>query len=160
MIADLREIADALEKLSRDIDVQLAASSSDANQFHENLINLLADFPNDKELIQFVVYINDRLETNQTISKDIFMDSLKGIIKQKLILVKRLIKEQEIELDKLNNKNNKLQKIFQFVSENKLTIIIVSLSLSSIFIFGSLYLKPNETMETLKLIDSARKGGK
>jgi hypothetical protein len=160
MLADLKEIAEALEKLSVDIDVQMAAATSDSKQFHENLINLLSEFPDDKELIQFIVFINDRLETNQTISKDIFMDSLKAIIKQKLILVKRLIREQEAEIEK-KNQPNKFVKILQLISDNKMTLIIISVAISLTIVFSSLYLNPKDTIETLKIINStATKGAK
>ena len=57
MLVELKEIQQALETLLKDLDVQLAAISTDSKTFHSNLINLLSEFPDDKELIQFIVYI-------------------------------------------------------------------------------------------------------
>jgi hypothetical protein len=160
MITELKEIQQALETLLKDLDIQLAAISTDSKTFHSNLINLLSEFPDDKELIQFIVYINDRLETNQTISKDIFMDSIRGVIKQKLILIKRLIREEELllEIKSTQNTKSKIQKILQFVTENKTTVIIISVTLSLAIVFSSLYINPKDTMETLKIIGNTTKG--
>lgn len=153
MITELKEIQQALETLLKDIDNQLAALSIDSKTFHKNLIELLSEFPDDKDLIQFIVFINDRLETNQTISKDIFMDSIKAVIKQKLILVKRLIRAEESKLEKSN-----LYRLLAHINENKITIIIISVTLSLFIVFASLYINPKDTMETLKIIGTTTKG--
>jgi len=154
MLNDLKEIEHSLEQLSKELDSQLSAYSSDADKFHENLINLLSKFPDDKELIQFIVFINDRIVTSHTISRDILYETVKGIIKQKQYLLKRLIKEYEI---KSVTEESKIVKLFEFIKTNKTTLIIITLSLAFSLTMVSLLTVPKETIETINILKGLAK---
>ena len=148
MLEELKEIESSLDVLSKELDQQLSATILEADKFHEQLINLLSKFPENKELIQFIVFINDRLVTTHTISRDILYDTVKGIIKQKQYLVKRLLKEYE----KKESKQSPFVKASDFLKTNKTTIIVIAASVSITLILVGLFIIPSETMEALKLL--------
>lgn len=148
MLEELKEIEVSLDVLSKELDQQLSATILEADKFHEQLINLLSKFPENKELIQFIVFINDRLVTTHTISRDILYDTVKGIIKQKQYLVKRLLKEYE----KKETKQSIFVKTSDFLKANKTTIIVIAASVSITLILVGLFIIPTETMEALKLL--------
>lgn len=151
MLEDLKEIESKLEQLSKELDTQLSATSLESDKFHENLINLLSKFPDDKELIQFIVFINDRLVTNHEISRDILYETVKGLITQKQYLIKRLIKEQEASIKKQHD-DLLIIKMIDFLKNNKTTLIVMAVSISTTLLLVSLFVIPDTTMETLKLI--------
>ena len=148
MIVSLKEIEQAFDKFLKDIDVQLAASNNDADKFHNSLIELIAKFPDDKELIQFIVSINDRLETNHIIAADILAETIKNTIKQNLVLVKRLLREYE-----LRNAVEQTNPYIAFVKDNKAVTVIISVALAVMIVFSSLMVMPKETLETLTIIN-------
>jgi len=84
---ELKKIDQSLMKLQQDFNTQLESLGSDTNEFHNALIELSAKYPNHKELLQFIVFINDKLEINQNIFHEIVCDSLNQLIRLKKDLV-------------------------------------------------------------------------
>ena len=156
MLEELKDIEQKLEQLSKELDTQLSATSLESDKFHENLINLLSKFPDDKELIQFIVFINDRLVTNHEISRDILYETLRGLILQKQYLVRRLIKEHENIIQK-RKEEPIISKLIEFVKTNKTTIIIVASSVSVTLLVVALFIIPDTTIETIKLLKGFNK---
>ena len=148
MLEELKEIEYSLDVLSKELDQQLSATILEADKFHEQLINLLSKSPENKELIQFIVFINDRLVTNHTISRDILYDTIKGIIKQKQYLIKRLIKEYDVK----PQSESTFSKVIEFFKANKTTLIVIGASVSITLLIVALFIIPTETMETIKLL--------
>lgn len=145
MFENLKEIEETLNLLSKDLDSQLSASSLDTEKFHEQLINLISKYPDNKEIIQFIVFINDRIVTNQEISKDIMYETIKSLIHQKQILIKELLNQ---ESKKINKKDFNF---VEFFLENKifLSIIFISISIPILLLLG---VTPEKIIEIIKLI--------
>ena len=88
---ELKKIEASLEKLHIDFNTQLSALQSDAKEFHNCIIDLSAKYPEHRELLQFIVFINDKLETNQKIFEEIIVDSFNELVKQKRGLLSEII---------------------------------------------------------------------
>jgi len=88
---ELKKIDQSLLKLQQDFNTQLEALGSDTKEFHNALIDLSAKYPDHKELLQFIVFINDKLEINQNIFQEIVFDSLNQLISLKKDLVSDII---------------------------------------------------------------------
>lgn len=86
-----------------DLDRQLEILNTDENTFHNSIIEIIGNNPNSKELVQFIVSINDKIETKNDILKDVLSDSLKTLILKKIEIFKQ-INESLNELQKENNK--------------------------------------------------------
>ena len=89
-----KELEQKLTALQKNLDeqIQFMDNMTDAN-FHKNLINLMGNHPEAKELIQFVVDVNDKLETRNEIFKDLIYNSLREILQIKQQAVMELIRE-------------------------------------------------------------------
>lgn len=149
MIDDLREIESSLEELSKELDIQISQYELDNNEFHNNLIELISKYPEYKELIHFIVSVNDRLVTTQILSRDVFYEAIKGIILQKRILIKMLHKEYE---EKNKPKESKIAKILELLKANKMTLIAIAVSVSITLLMTGVFIKPVETLETIKAV--------
>lgn len=149
MIEELKEIEMSLIQMAKELDTEMSASSLDPDQFHQNLINLLSKYPDSKEMIQFIVFSHDRIVTNHTVSRDIFYDTIKGIIKQKQYLIKRLIKDYE-----KNNivKESQIVRFFELLKANKQIIIVASASIAITLLMVALFIIPTQTIEAFKLL--------
>ena len=86
----IKELETILEHLKN----QLISLESD-DSFHKNLIELISNNPKQKEIIQFIVDINDKLETRNEVFKDAIYDSLHDLITVKIKLVKVLLNKPE-----------------------------------------------------------------
>ena len=148
MVKDLKEIYESLEEMSRELDAELSAVSTESDKFHEQLIDLISKYPESKEIIQFIVSINDKLVTHHTLSRDILYDATKGIISQKQYLIKQLIKDYE---DK-ENKTSMMDKINNFIEKNKFTLILIGGTILVVIVVVLLIFMPKEIIEIIKLI--------
>lgn len=148
MVKDLKEIYESLEEMSRELDTELSAVSTESDKFHEQLIDLISKYPESKEIIQFIVSINDKLVTHHTLSRDILYDATKGIISQKQYLIKQLIKDYE---DK-ENKTSMMDKINNFIEKNKFTLILIGGTILVVIVVVLLIFMPKEIIEIIKLI--------
>jgi len=97
---DLEKIDKSLEQLSRDFNSQLEALGSDTNDFHNAMIDLTAKYPQHKDLLRFMVFINDKLETHQLMFTDIVVESFNELIKTKKDLVQKIMEEKESKSSK------------------------------------------------------------
>ena len=93
---DLKKIEASLELLHSDFNKQLAALSRDSKEFHTALIELSFKYPDHKELLQFIVFINDKLETNHTIFSDIVTESFNELVRVKKEMVTKIIEDKEV----------------------------------------------------------------
>lgn len=147
---DLKEIEKNLQKLEAALDRQFEAASttSDLDKFHKNLIEILAQSPQEKEIIEFVVFINDRLETKHTITTEIMLETIKDVIKLKRQMVKKII-----GLCDNTKKISLFERFLYFVSDNKVLLMIILISLG-VVVFGLVvFLMPEQLIEILKEIN-------
>lgn len=101
MNKDLDKIDEKLSQLQIDFNKQIHAIEDDVNEFHKQLINLGVKHPDSKELIEFIVFINDRIEMKQTQFEDVLKDTVKQLIdyKKDLIEINTKIVTKVNELD-------------------------------------------------------------
>ena len=108
---DLENIESSLINLQKDLNNQLSAMSNDSGEFHNILIELISKYPNHKDIIQFTVGINDRIETNQSIFSDIVISTINEMIEVKHEMLRKMIAvkaKEEVEECVLSKTKNKL----------------------------------------------------
>ena len=88
---DLEKIENSLIRLQKELNAQLSVVSTDSKEFHSSLIELIAKYPNHKDVIQFTVGINDRIETSQSIFSDIIVDAINEMIEVKHEMIRKMI---------------------------------------------------------------------
>lgn len=93
---ELKQLETSLEDLHKDFNRQLEALGDDSKEFHKALIELTSKYPDHKELIQFIVFVNDKLETNQTLFKDIVVESFNELVGIKKTFVLGLMDKEYI----------------------------------------------------------------
>ena len=91
---DIQRIEKSLEKLEQDFNSQLSALGNDTNDFHNALIELTAKYPEHKDLLQFIVHINDKLELNHNIFSEVITDTFMEMLKLKKQLIVKLIEDK------------------------------------------------------------------
>lgn len=104
MEKDLHKIDEKLSQLQIDFNKQIHAIEDDVNEFHKQLISLGVQNPDSKEMIEFIVFINDRIETKQTQFEDVLKETVKQLIDYKKDLIeintKIVTKVEEIDARK------------------------------------------------------------
>jgi len=100
---NLKDIEKSLHELKHDFNNQLEIIGSSTQDFHNSLILLTSKYPEHQELIQFIVFINDKLETNQSMFSDIIVDSFNQLIDQKEKIVKEMIKSKTTQANTNQN---------------------------------------------------------
>jgi hypothetical protein len=152
---DIIRIEKSLYKLEQDFNKQLNALGNDTNDFHDALIDLTSKYPEHKDLLQFIVHINDKLEMKQNIFLDVMTDTFIDIIniKKELILKYKDDKECILKAEALKNppRNKYLSWFFNFVGWLKdAKIFFISLSVVAVVI--GLILSPETFLTILKVI--------
>lgn len=156
---ELNELYQKLEDLKNEFNTQMNGVEVDINEFHKLLISLSKKYPDHSELLEFIVFINDKLETNQTQYKQIISEVVNKLIVYKQIMVSNYennqINKVETKCDVHNTDENKesfLQSLMSnlpVLKELKWTAAIVLIA----FILISSIISPNETkavIESLK----------
>jgi len=100
---NIEDFEEELKNVMNDLDKQLEALSSDNENFHHSIIDIISNSPKSKEIIQFIVAINDKLETKQDNLKEILRDSLKSLVYVKI----KIFREINKEIEKLNTEVKK-----------------------------------------------------
>ena len=108
IVEDLQQLDKTLEQLKKDFNEQMNAIENDLGEFHKILINLSTKYPEQKELLEFIVFINDRIETSQTNMKEVLTESFNAIIYVKKEIIKQNIKSRKDQI-KQNIKSRKDQ---------------------------------------------------
>lgn len=102
MEQSLKKVEEKLDKLLIDFNKQIQAIDDDVNGFHNQLINLGVSNPESKDLIEFVVLVNDRIELKQIQFEEVMKETVKSIIEHKknIIDVSSKIISKVDEIDK------------------------------------------------------------
>ena len=87
---DLKSIDDSLVKLKDDFNKQIDAIDDDTSSFHNAMIDLTAKNPEHKELVQFIVFVNDKLETKHKTHAEVYSDTFNELITMKRDLLNTL----------------------------------------------------------------------
>lgn len=144
-MTDLQKIDNSLEKLQNDFNRQLDAVEEDTHTFHKAMIELSAKNPEHKELVQFIVFVNDKLETKHKTHAEVMIDSFNEMINVKRNLIHSLTKEEEAEDMGFFRKIFNSTKIF---ADLKITL----LSLAAIAIAIVILISPDVVLTVLKAI--------
>lgn len=149
---DLVKIEVSLERLHADFNKQLEALGGNSKEFHNAIIELSSKYPDHKELLQFIVFINDKLETNQLMFTEIVVESFNEMISVKKTLVHKMITEKGAK------KKSVLSKVKQTVTlkDAKMVLILISISLIS---FGVI-VAPDTFIAVLKAMGNLVTGAK
>ena len=153
------DFEEELETIIKDLDKQLSVLNTDNNTFHKAIIEIIAKNPKSKELVQFIVEINDRMETKNGVLKEIISESLNELVKKKIKIFKEIIKELE-RLDKYHLTETNFSKfkdkiysgilvIQTHVSSNKKTYLWLLLG---ILVFSSILIMPDKILAVLQLL--------
>ena len=145
IVIEFEDIERNLSQLKRDFNNEFNLLTGDLKEFHKHMIELISKYPDQKEIIEFIVFINDRLETNHTNTREILSESINQLINLKKELVKSNIKaRRKLLIDTANsednedNEDNKLS-IFKNIIKRVIIIkdmklIVVSISITTILI--------------------------
>ncbi|MCK5537866.1 MAG: hypothetical protein KAI79_13655 [Bacteroidales bacterium] len=123
---ELKNIETSLTELHKDFNKQLEALGNDSTEFHNALIDLSSKYPDHKELIQFIVFINDKIETNQTLFQDVVVESFNELIKVKKTLVNKMIQEKEVKIN-TEMLSDKILKYLVTMKDMKLVMISIAI---------------------------------
>jgi hypothetical protein len=117
ILNSLNDLDNSIKELKKDFVEQLKGLENDTNNFHKHLIDLISKYPESKEILEFVVLVNDKLETKLDNYFEIvnytIMDSLK--IKSNIISFLK-----SVELEELNKINNLETSFIDKVNEKKI----------------------------------------
>ncbi len=100
---DYRKIEKNIEKLINDFNKQVS-HIEDNKDFHSSIIELSAKYPEHKELLEFIVLINDKLETRQSLFSDMVSDSFLDMMRIKKEIVIKLIDKESSDKERIINK--------------------------------------------------------
>lgn len=148
---DLKKIEQSLLKLQEDFNQQLDAVEEDTHSFHQTMIDLSCKYPEHKELLQFIVFINDKLETKHKTYSGVMVDSFNELIAVKRTLVQSM--ERNYDDTKENKQENMdfFSKIFnstKMFADLKITVI----SLAAIAVAVVVLISPDMVLTVLKAI--------
>jgi len=151
---ELKEINQSLEKLKIDFNKQIEIIGSGKTEFHNALIDLSSKYPEHKELLSFIVHINDKLETNQSLFIDVVSDTFNELIVNKNDLVKKIISDR-INAEENSNKNNesiwdKTKEITSFFKNSKIILTAIAI----ISIAGAVIINPSGFLAVIKALAS------
>jgi predicted nuclease with TOPRIM domain len=134
----LKIIETKLSKLQVDIENSLNAIDNSPEELHRRLIELTSKYPDHSELIQFIVFSNDRLNTNQQLMREVIQDSFKKMIE---------LKRDFIEITPNNETSSIMEKFKTFKD------IRIALSLIALIALGvAAILNPQAAITIVKMI--------
>jgi len=138
IIRELESLDQNLTSLKGNFNNQMNAIEGDLKEFHKHLIALSAKYPEQKELLEFIVFINDRIETNQTNFKEVLSESINELIVIKKQIVKENVKSRKNYLEDRDKKGffGKFMNVINILKDMKWIITaIVLLVVVTGFIF-------------------------
>ena len=140
MKQEYQDLLDRLAEIQESLHQHVDDLESQRVNFNSRLLELMSNYPQLKDIIQFILEVNDNLDNKQ---KQYFNQNFEAIAKM-MDLKKRLIKQ--IEADREARKNI-FRKIIDLIPIKYLIIIIVV----GIFCV-SLWVQPDHTIALIKEI--------
>jgi hypothetical protein len=142
------KIERSLDRLEKDFNSQLNALGNSSNDFHDALIELTSKYPEHKDLLQFIVHINDKLEMNHNIFSDVMTDTFLEMIKVKKELIEKIKDDEEQKPSKQNGFINKIISSGNWLKDVKFTLA----SIAIIAITAGVIITPDTFLVILKAI--------
>ncbi len=138
-MAELIDIELRLQKIQDDFNSQINSLKEKDKEFHSDIIKLTAKYPDQYELIQFMVLVNDKLETNQTVFTIIMSESVNDLIDTKKMVLERIKLQMKTKIMSLPKK-------FEFIKDIKFILG----SISFILALGGLFFYPEVVTPLVK----------
>jgi len=142
----IKELLDELEKIENKLVDNINEFSED-NVINDKLIELISNYPNQKEIIKFIVFINDNLTNTQIKYRDAIIDSLNSIISQKKKILKLI---DDLHKPKQQNKSNSKDILFVIKDMPYYAWVSITLIFMSTFLFLFLTFHPDKTKTITK----------
>ncbi len=142
---DLQTIDDSLLKLKEDFNKQLDAIEDDTHSFHNAMIELSAKNPEHKELVQFIVFVNDKLETKHKTHSEVMIESFNEMINVKRSLIHAI---QQVEAKEDMSFFRKIFNSTKIFADLKITLI----SVAAIAIAIVILISPDVVITVLKAL--------
>ena len=133
-IENLRKIENELIDIKNKIDDELVELNDKefSKSFKTNLIELVHKYPDNKDLIEFFISLNDNLSTKNEIFRDIVLNALNGLIdvkKQAVLKCLRILEAEKTQpldyvmpLPPVENEN----KFINFFKDPKTILIFIA----------------------------------
>jgi len=93
---DVKELEEEIKKLEEKIVNEYNSLYSQDEKIYERLIQISSKYPDQEELLKFIIFLNDNLTTKQKKGHEIAFDGLTSIIDNKKKLLKLLDKPKKI----------------------------------------------------------------
>lgn len=108
------------EKLKQEFNLQLQElnKTKDIQKFHDFLTEIIAKYPDQKDLIKFITFINDELSRNYQLYDEVIIDTINEMLEKQKLLSENLFEHsseiKNILQSKADNKTTKTSKIKSF----------------------------------------------
>lgn len=137
MKKEYQDLLDRLNEIQENLSQHVDDLESQRVNFNNRLLELMSNYPQLKDIIQFILEVNDNLDNKQ---KQYFNQNYEAITKL-ISLKKKLIKQLETD----HEAKGILKKLNMFVS-SKYAIILILITIFCI----SLWFQPDQTIQLIK----------
>jgi hypothetical protein len=137
MKKEYQDLLDRLNEIQENLSQHVDDLESQRVNFNNRLLELMSNYPQLKDIIQFILEVNDNLDNKQ---KQYFNQNYEAITKL-ISLKKKLIKQLETD----HEAKGILKKLNVFVS-SKYAIILILITIFCI----SLWFQPDQTIQLIK----------
>jgi len=144
-----------LEKLKYELRNELMEISNNTGDFHKQIIELSTKNPDYKEILEFIVFVNDKLETNQHLYLDVIIDTLNSMIETKRQLLAHLETNEHKATPKKGSTNDvDLNKGILFKLNQIKDLKMIAWGIALALIAAGAIFAPDEFKELLNIIKS------
>jgi hypothetical protein len=144
-----QRIIKGLDIMQAEFNAQLYTMDSDTNDFHKQIIKLAGKHPDHAELLEFMVFVNDKLETKHNIFTDIMTDSFNDLLNNKRMLIDEIIVKSEPQKSPFSQVKDTLT--------NPKELKFYGLLLAIILVAGTVLFQPKAVMDVTTRIIGAKK---
>mgnify|MGYP000996193185 FL=1 len=137
MKKEYQDLLDTLNEIQENLSQHVDDLESQRVNFNNRLLELMSNYPQLKDIIQFILEVNDNLDNKQ---KQYFNQNYEAITKL-ITLKKKLIKQLETD----HEAKGILKKLNVFVT-SKYAIILILITIFCI----SLWFQPDQTIQLIK----------
>jgi len=128
IIEGLEILDKELIEIKKNLNRQFHSSDSSIQELHNNIVRLSSKYPEQSEMLEFIVFINDKIEINNSDTKDILLDTINQMIDKKSILIRGIISDYRSQ----NTPKSKIIKSFDDLKYILLFILFMSIILGFI----------------------------
>jgi len=119
----IKQMLEELEILEKDLVNDLNNIDPDNKELHENIIKLSAKYPEQSDILKFILFINDIQNTARANLENVYIDNFSELVKKKKQILKLLndiiteIKKESKDENIKGNIYNWKSILFNFVSK-------------------------------------------